>query len=122
MRTLGNSFDSVNMEQLITRIYNYVSPIDTADPDSQVVSSDGCGTISFVVHVPRAGLETTWRLNGQETATGDSFDVVGCRLREGRYRVEVDVRDDNPAVRRDPDREARSWDLIVSGPGCSCGG
>lgn len=124
MRTLGNSFDPVNTEQLIKRIYNVVSPVDMVHPDFDVVHADRCESVNFVVHVPRTGLETTWRLDGQEAATGDSFDVVSCRLPEGSHQVEVEVRDDTPAVRDDPRRalrEVHSWDLVVSRSNCSCG-
>ena len=123
MRELGNPFDPVNTEQLIKRIYNTVSPVDMVHPDFAVVHSDRCESVNFVVHVPRTGLETTWRLDGREAATGDSFAVVSCRLPEGPHEVEVEVRDDTPAVRDDPDqalRDVRSWNLVVSRSNCSC--
>ena len=122
MRSSGKPFEQVNTEQLIRRIYNLVSPIDAVSPEVDELRSDRCEFLDFFVRTPGepAGLpgtlETTWRVDGDVVASGDSLTLVSCALPAGWHRVEAEVRDTTPAVRRDPDDalvESHRWNVLA---------
>ena len=123
MRSLYRPFEEVNTEQLIRRIYNWVSPIDAVSPEVDELRFDRCEVMDFFVQTPGEAdglpgtLETTWRIDGEVVASGDSLALVGCALPAGWHRVEVEVRDTTAAVRRDPDdalMERHRWDVLVA--------
>ena len=129
MRSLSKPFEQVNTEQLIRRIYNLVSPIDAVSPTTTELQSDRCESLEFSVKTPGGHqalpgtLETSWRINGEVVTTGSSLAVSSCRLPVGSHRIEVEVRDVTPAVRRDLDDvlgERFQWNLEtrvrVTGP------
>ena len=122
MRSLGRPFEEVNTEQLIRRIYNWVSPIDSVSPAVDELRSDRCEFLDFFVQTPGepdglpGTLETTWRIDGRVFAGGDSLTLVSCALPPGRHSVAAEVRDTNPAVRRDPDDalvERYRWNVLA---------
>ncbi len=129
MRELSKPFEQVNTEQLIRRIYNFVSPIEAVSPTATELQSDRCEPLEFSVKTPGehrtlpGTLETSWSINGELVTTGNSLTVFSCRLPVGSNRIEVEVRDVTPAVRRDFDDalvERFRWDLEtrvrVTGP------
>lgn len=113
MRTSGMPFEQVNTEQLIRRIYNWVSPIDAVIPAAGELASDRCEFLDFSVEIPGepdglpGTLEVVWRLDDEVVEGSDSLTLVSCELAPGSHVVEVEVRDTTDAVRRDPD------DLLV---------
>ena len=121
MRRLSKPFEQVNTEQLIRRIYNFVSPIDAVSPTTAELQSDRCESLEFSVTVPGelhalpGTLETSWRIDGEVVAMGkNSLAVIGCQLPVGSHRIEVEVRDVTAAVRQDLDDalvERFRWDL-----------
>ena len=122
MRSPNRPFEQVNTEQLIRRIYNWVSPIDAVRPEVDELRSDRCEFLDFFVQAPGepdglpGTLETTWRIDGELFATGDSLTLVSCALPAGWHRVEAEVRDTTAAVRRDPDDalvERHRWDVLA---------
>ncbi len=122
MRSLERPFEQVNTEQLIRRIYNWVSPIDAVSPDVDELRSDRCEFMDFFVQTPGEAdglpgtLETTWRIDGEVVAGGDSLALVSCALPAGWHRVEAEVRDTTAAVRRDPDDalvERHRWNVLA---------
>ena len=122
MRSLERPFEQVNTEQLIRRIYNWVSPIDAVSPEVDELRSDRCEFLDFFVQTPDEAdglpgtLETTWRVDGRVFATGDSLTLVSCALPAGWHGVEAEVQDMNPAVRRDPDDalvESYRWRVLA---------
>ena len=120
MRSLGMPFEPVNVEELILRIYNRVWPIDSANPEESELRSAECERVSFSVQTPGrpqglpGTLETTWTIDGTPVGTGNSLEVVACDLAVGQHRVEVEVRDMTPAVRRWIPAHSWQWDLTVS--------
>ena len=126
MRSLSEPFEQVNAEQLIRRIYNFVSPIDAVSPTTTELQSDRCESLDFSLttpgelHLLPGTMETTWSINGEMVVTGNSLTVFSCRLPVGSHRIEVEVRDVTTAVRWDFDDalvERFRWDLetTVSG-------
>ncbi|MCY4508349.1 MAG: M64 family metallo-endopeptidase [Acidobacteria bacterium] len=126
MRTLSKPFGQVNTEQLIRRIYNFVSPIDAVSPTTTGLKSERCESLEFAVKTPgdlhaRPGtIRSSWSINGEVVATANSLTVGSCRLPVGSHRIEVEVQDVTAAVRRDFNDalvERFRWDLetTVSG-------
>ena len=126
MRTLSRPFEQVNTEQLIRRIYNFVSPIDAVSPTTTELQSEGCESLEFAVKTPGdlhalpGTIRSSWSINGEVVATESSLTVGSCLLPVGMNRIEVEVRDVTAAVRRDFDDalvERFRWDLetTVSG-------
>ena len=126
MRSLSKPFEQVNTEQLIRRIYNFVSPIDAVSPTTTELRSEGCESLEFAVKTPGdlhalpGTIRSSWSINGEVVATESSLTVGSCLLPVGMNRIEVEVRDVTTAVRRDFDDalvERFRWDLetTVSG-------
>ena len=120
MRSLSKPFEQVNTEQLIRRIYNFVSPIDAVSPTTTELRSEGCESLEFAVKTPGdlhalpGTIRSSWSINGEVVATENSLSVGSCRLPVGSHRIEVEVRDVTSAVRRDFDDalvERFRWDL-----------
>ena len=119
MRELSRPFEQVNTEQMIRRIYNFVSPIDAVSPTTTELQSERCESLDFSVKTPGAirpsgTIQTSWSINGEAVATGNHLAVDSCRLPIGRNRIEVEVRDVTIRVRRDLDNalaERFRWDL-----------
>jgi IgA Peptidase M64 len=119
-------FEQINEEQLVKRIYNFVSPLETSRPaESIVVAAVGQQRL-FEVEVPSPTthpLEITWYVDGQVAAAGAQFglDTTGLGPPPGvlhsPHTVGVLVRDTTPKVRNDSSqvmREARVWDVHVT--------
>ena len=76
MRSLGQPFDTINVEQHIRRIYNYVSPIDGSAPSASTGTSP---KIPADIQRHRTqplthDLEIVWRIDGTPAGTGPSFN------------------------------------------------
>ncbi len=120
MRELRMPFEQVNTEQLIRRIYNFVSPIDAVAPATAELKREECGPLTLSVSTPADShalpgtIRTRWSVDGEAVAAAGSLTVDTCRLAPGSHRIEVEVRDMTPAVRRDSDgalAERFRWDL-----------
>ena len=125
MLGLRAPFRQVNEEQLVKRIYNWVSPLDASSPvESALTLTRGLG-LTFQVDVPSPltdSLEVTWSLDGQAEATGFLFVLDSTGLSIGLHTVEVTVRDPTSKVRYDPAQvltDRRTWTVAVTveGPG-----
>ena len=121
MRTLFAPFEQINVEQLVKRVYNWVSPLDGSEPRSDRIRLSGGQTQLFRVSVPERlplTLDVTWFIDGQLQGTGLGLLVSAATLVAGSHTVEVVVEDATPMVRSDPEQlltERRSWVLTVSG-------
>jgi hypothetical protein len=130
MRSLDRPFEQVNTEQLVKRIYNWVSPIDSSDPVSSIIAPPAKGAQNFSVQTPSpltGSLQVTWKVDGQAAGTGHQFRLGSVGSPTGAQIVEVMVEDPTPLVRDDPANvliETRTWTLdsappdtiITSGP------
>jgi hypothetical protein len=116
MRTTGVAFYQVNTEQLIRRIYNFVSPIDFVQPAVGAITMTRPEAIQFVVQRPK-DLPTQWWVDGQSVSTDFALSLDSTTLSDGMHSVEVEVRDTTPDVRRDTASalvERARWTITVA--------
>jgi hypothetical protein len=130
MRSLDRPFEQVNTEQLVKRIYNWVSPIDSSDPVSTVIAPPAKSAQNFSVQTPSpltGSLQVTWKVDGQTAGAGHQFRLGSAGSPTGVQIVEVMVEDPTLLVRDDPANvllETRTWTVdsalpdttITSGP------
>ena len=123
MRTLTKPFEQVNEQELVKRIYNFVSPLDTsAPPGAQLATFQG-EVVDFEVSVPAPSihaLTVAWFVDGQvQAATDLAFSLDTTGLEEGSHSVTVEVQDPTSKVRHDPTGvlfDQRVWNVAVSIP------
>jgi hypothetical protein len=120
MRFLNRPFEQVNNEQLVKRIYNFVSPLDSSQPDGSTLSLWQGGTFPFSVTTPSPfthGLDIGWTIDGGAPAgTGNNLVVNVGGLGLGDHTVEAVIDDTTSMVRSDPSlllRENRTWNVTV---------
>ena len=118
MRFLGRPFEQINIEQLVKRIYNFVSPIDASEPNVSDITLTTAQSQSFSV-TPQVTFSNTirvdWFLDGALQSTGTGFTVNN--LTSGPHVVDAVVRDNTPLVRKDTQNllnESRRWNLTVN--------
>ena len=119
MRSLSVPFEQINSEQLIKRIYNWVSPIDSVDPFSSAIILKQRSNQIFRVHTPQPlthSLQMTWKLDGQSIGNGTEIIPSSSGLALGSHNIEVLVSDPTSSVRSDPAgllSESETWNLTV---------
>lgn len=123
MRSLGVPFEQINSEQLVKRIYNWVSPIEAVSPGATNLSMDASQSQLFSVAVPQPAthsLDTVWSVNGIPVASGATQHVFdAATVGVGTHTLEVLVSDATPLVRNDPSQallESHSWVIQVPEP------
>ena len=105
MRQLTRPFEQVNAEQLLRRIYNWMSPIDTTTPAARALTAAHGAVLAFEVQVPAPlthTLDVVWRVNETTVGTADDIVVDTATLDPGPQTVEVAVLDPTALVRNDP--------------------
>jgi hypothetical protein len=123
MHTLGRPFDAINGEQLIRRMYNFVSPIDAAAPEVSEVPANANQTLDFsvmVVHPSRHALTINWTIDGLAAGTAAALSIQTSALTLGDHIVTVAVFDPTPHVRNDFEgllKETRAWTVHVGATG-----
>jgi hypothetical protein len=119
MRTLSRSFEQINSEQLVKRVYNWASPIDASEPGASAVILSQKKKRTFTVRTPRPlthALDIVWYVDGQAAGAGSAFTLRGRGLTPGSHTVEVVVSDPTPLVRNDPQNvlmETQTWNVTV---------
>lgn len=122
MRSLGRPFEQINTEQLVRRIYNFVSPIDDASPSAASLTPAAGSIVEFSVQTPRpsnSALTVRWSVDGAPVGEGDIMRLNTAVLAAGSHLVQVDVSDQTPQVRSDPAgllTARRTW-LLSTQPG-----
>jgi IgA Peptidase M64 len=134
MRSLNRPFEEVNSEQLVKRIYNWVSPIDSSEPLASSINLTANGTQEFRVQTPAPTndtLKVTWKVDDIEIGSGNLFSLSAVTLDPGSHTVAAVAEDLTPFVRDDPANiltDTRTWrvnvdsalvrpdTMIVSGP------
>ena len=117
MRSLGSGFEQVNTEQLVKRIYNWVSGLDSWSPDQTAVTLAPGERRDFQITTTRPAshdLETVWTLDGARVGSGPSYTLASAGSAYGTHELKVEVRDRTPMVRSDPFAaltEARTWSV-----------
>ena len=119
MRSLGQPFEQVNVEQFVLTGYETVKPIDDATPAG---TYDGSTTF-FVTPVAPAthDLSVEWLLDGSSIsgATATTLDASSLNLPFGSYTLTARVVDGTSLVRDETQRdtlltEERSWTLDIA--------
>src|SRR5215213_468535 len=118
MRFLGRPYEQINTEQLIRRIYNFVSPIDGSEPNATDITLTTAQSQAFSV-TPQVTFSNTikvdWLLDGVLQSTGTGFSVNN--LISGPHVVDAVVKDNTPLVRKDTENllsETRRWNVTVN--------
>jgi hypothetical protein len=121
MRTLGRSYDAINTEQIVRRLYEFASPIDARSPAATTVTFTQGQSPAFSIVTPEPAthaLTVHWQLNGQDAALGPSYTPSG--LPPGTYTLTATVSDPTPLVRSDPNgvlRADTTWTLTITAGG-----
>ena len=119
MRSLYQPFEQINTEWIIIFIYNTVSPIDTTNPSASNINLQQGQNQMFSVtrQVPLThSLDVTWFIDGQAQGAAPTFLLDSSALNAGLHTVDVLVKDNTPAVRRDPLQvisETRRWNVTI---------
>jgi uncharacterized repeat protein (TIGR02543 family) len=121
MRTSGAPFDQINEEQLIKRIYNFVSPLDSYYPLANDLSLFLGDSLEFGVGAPQPAsqfLDVTWLVDDVVKGTGTDFNLDSSKnLSVGIHTVEAIIQDTTSRVRNDPAdvlTESRSWQVTIA--------
>jgi hypothetical protein len=120
MRTLGAPFEQVNGEQLVRRVYNWVSPVDSFAPSNTTLQLTTSQPQTFAVGTPSPlthSLAVSWTVDGRPAGTSPSLNVRAGGFGVGTHTVEATVRDQTAFVRSDPEQlltERVSWSVNVS--------
>jgi hypothetical protein len=120
MRSLGRPFGAINTEAHIKRIYNFVTPLDSALPESATLTLTR-GTMqpaSVTVPLPFThALAVTWLVDDVVAGAGTSFVLDTRGLPAGAHVLRVSITDGTAMVRNDPAlflRTSRSWNVTVT--------
>jgi hypothetical protein len=122
MRSLNVPFEQVNSEQLIKRIYNWVSPLDTASPSAANVTVTHGRKQVFSVTIPSPlthNLSVSWSIDGKSAGTELKLTVDSSALTIGSHTVTSTIDDKTDLVRNDSNKvlhEIQSWTLNVAKP------
>jgi IgA peptidase M64 len=94
MRNLGPPFEQINEEQLVKRIYNFVSPLDSTRPSAtNLVLHQGMSRV-FKVSVPKPLthlLKIRWSVDGVVTGKKRRFKLNSAGLSLGDHTIKVTV-------------------------------
>jgi hypothetical protein len=114
------SFEQVNAEQLAKRIYNFARPIDANQPAATNLTL-AKGAIQRLVITPLVPfthqLTINWLVDGQQQATGATFNLDTTPLTPGVHTVVASVRDQSNLVRNDPGNvlsQDLTWNLTIN--------
>jgi hypothetical protein len=119
MRFLNVPFEQINTEQLVKRIYNWVSPLESSEPTASNLTLSQGETRQFSVTMPTPFthvLEVSWTVDGAPAGTGTSFTLDAKMFGLGNHVVGVTIRDLTPMVRTDPEgllNERRTWSVTI---------
>jgi hypothetical protein len=119
MRTLYRPFEQIHSEQLVKRIYNWVSPIDRLTPAAGTLTLTLGQSVLFHATPPQPmtrELTVAWTVDGVEAGTGPELTFDTASRPPGTYTVEVLITDPTPLVRHDPTgllQERHAWTVTV---------
>jgi hypothetical protein len=120
MRTLGVPYEQINSEQLVRRIYNTVSPVDSASPANRSLQLMTGQSQNFSVTTPAPlthALSVSWTVDGQPAGASTALTFNAGLLNVGPHTIEATVRDQTTLVRSDPEQllnERVTWSVNVT--------
>ena len=119
MRSLGPPFEQINEEQLIKRVYNWASPMDSSNPSESEVTLQADEVQLFQVGVLEPlthALDGEWYVDDQYQLNSLQFSFDSKSFEQGIHTIEVVIWDSTSKVRYDPANvliEQRNWDIAV---------
>jgi len=120
MRNVNLPFEQINEEQLIKRIYNWVSPLQSYSPVAETLTLQRGQSQTFQVTMPKPlthSLSAQWIVDKEYRSEDFQFTLDTARLDPGSHIVEVFVIDGTSKVRNDPTQvlaEAHAWTVTVN--------
>jgi hypothetical protein len=120
MRALGYPYEQINVEQLVRRIYSFVSSLDSRLPAADKIDLPRGQFQSFNVSLAAPlthQLTVNWFLDGVPQTSGLSFNLDSSNLSLGNHIVSVSAHDPTEFVRSDPDQWLTSnavWSINVA--------
>lgn len=121
MRSLFRPFEQINEEQLVKRIYNWVSPIDSFSPveGSRIIAHGNVENFQVIVPQPQNhSLNVEWSIDGVLQGTEFVFTLDSMDFNQGSFTLEVKTEDPTSRVRHDPGHvliDYHSWEILISG-------
>ncbi len=123
MRSLGRPFEQINEEQLVKRIYNWVSPLDSSTPLDTTLEVQQGELQAFEVTVPQPAtlpLDVTWSIDGNPDGSGLTYTLDTGSLTVGnQYTISAEILDSTTKVRYDPSNvltDSTSWTVDILPP------
>ncbi len=122
MRSLNQPYHSVNSEQLIKRIYNFVSPVDSVKPAAGSAEIPKNGFMEFVLTLLSPSLkdlEVEWLLNDEKIGSGLTLSLSANQLNGTNDTLTARVKDPTQKVIRDSNKvleETLIWDIHLAEP------
>ncbi len=120
MRSLYRPFEQINEEQLVKRVYNWVSPMDSSIPSESELTLQVDEIQLFQVGVLEPlthALDVEWYVDDQYQSNSLQFTFDSNTFEQGLHTIEVVIRDSTSKVRYDPANvltEQRSWTISVT--------
>src|SRR6185295_3822797 len=100
----GRPFEQINTEQLVRRIYNFVSPIESNAPIIGSVTLNNADSQLFLINSQSPlthDLDVTWFVDGQRQGAGKTFFLNASLLGAGSHTLDAFVKDNTSWVRVD---------------------
>jgi hypothetical protein len=119
MRANGRPFEQINSEQLVKRLYNFVTLLEPVVPQITTLSALAGQHVIFEVTTPSPphGIQVEWQVDGVVVSTARTLILDTAALTPGSHSVVATARDRSPFVRNDPGSaltSARTWLVNVS--------
>jgi hypothetical protein len=122
MRHLGVDFCSVCSEALSLGIARYARLFDVTSPADPIGCVPTGGTSTFSVTGSVSTLSATWDLDGSPVGGSSlSIDLTAAQVPAGKHTLTINVVDQTPLVKNDPDqvlRDSFAWSVEVA-PDCA---
>lgn len=121
MRNLSQPFEQVNEEQLVKRIYNFVSPLDSQLPTQLNIDLTKGEVRDFQLTTLQPedhDLSITWILNGTVVSTNSTTYMLDTNSMEiGDHTLRYEIEDTTLKVRHDSAsvlKESGQWNITLS--------
>lgn len=121
MNHLGMPFYQVNEEALVLRTYDFVSPIDSVSPITNVVEmlagQQQTFNVNTVTPIPNT-MEVNWYIDQVFKASGTQLTLSADELGNGTYNLVAKVKDNTSKVIKDDyqsTQASHSWSIKTNG-------
>ena len=121
MNHLGVPFYQVNEEALVLRTYDFVSPIDSVTPASNVIEMLAGQQQTFTVNTVRPipdTMQVSWYIDQVFQASGKQLTIHADALGNGTFNLVAQVKDNTDKVIKDDyqsTQASHSWSIKTNG-------